>query len=97
MNKDIKWKGEERPRARILTMLTMPNENEDEVMSHSGKNGIIIDHHLLDAQKRAEAKRSNINFPEEWTMRDVQQKVDAMPAAARKETRGNIPKYRGYA
>ena len=94
----LKWRGEDIEIGRIRAIFRVPDSKAEDVLSQSGRHGLIIE-----VDKRAGQGKEDLDelikvkLPQETTMSDVIKKIDALPAQVKKATRGVIPTYKGYA
>ena len=96
-NRALKWRGEEIPEGRIMTVIIVPNEQVDKVLSLSGKRGIIVDFAKKKDKQKFDEEYVNIWLPQEWDMKKVLQKFEELPQQVKNVTRGIIPTAKGYA
>ena len=64
-NRALKWRGEEIPEGRILTIMKVPNEHVDKVLSLSGKRGLIVDFAAKEAKQQFDENYVNVWLPQE--------------------------------
>ena len=96
-NRALKWRDEEIPEGRILTVIATPNELVNDVLSISGKHGLIIDLASRQLKEKCEEEIAYVRLPEEVGIKEALKKVEDMPKLAREATRGLIPTRKGYA
>ncbi len=92
----LTWRGEEWDEGRILATFQIPTEQVDDVMNVSGRHGIVVD--VFGRNSRAsDGEQARIRLPVEWTLAEVLEKMDALPQQLKKELRGIVPTFKGYA
>ena len=59
-NRALKWRGEEILEGRIMTVMKVPNEQVDKVLSLSGKRGLIVDFAVKEAKQKLDEEYVDI-------------------------------------
>jgi hypothetical protein len=94
-DRNLVWKGERMTDARIATSVKVPAEHVDELMTRSGRHGIIID-----VLRRGRADQTDayakLKLSSDWDMAEAISRVDALPLHLKKHTRGIVPSAKGY-
>ena len=80
-----------------MTVMAIPNEQVDKVLSLSGKRGIIVDFAEREDKQKFDEEYVNIWLPQDWDMKKVLQKIEELPQQVKSVTRGIVPTKKGYA
>ena len=93
------WRGEDLPEGRTHTVIEVPNELVEEVLSISGKHGLIVDFVMRDreAKKKHDEECVRVKLPEECSIKDAIKKHEELQKKSKEAVRGIVPTRRGYA
>ena len=96
-NRALKWRNQDIPEGRILTIIEVPNELVHEVLAISGKHGLIVDLASRNIKEEHEKECASVRLPEEWNIKETLKKIEEMPKKAKEVSRGVVPTRRGFA
>ena len=96
-NRVLKWRDQEIPEGRILTVVVVPNELVNDLLAISGKHGLIIDLARRDIKEKHELECANVRLPEEWGIKEALKKHEEMPKKPKDVSKGIVPTRRGFA
>ncbi len=90
----LTWRGEELDDARVVAYIKVPTEHVKDLMSKSGRHGLVIDR----AQRAADVDDdlTKVKLPADWSIADALAKLDVLSPQLRKHARGVIPNFKGY-
>ena len=89
-NRALKWRDQEIPEGRILTVIAVPNELVNEALAISGKQGLIIDLASREQKEQREKEIACVRLLEGAGTKESLKKVEDMLKLARDATRGLI-------
>ena len=73
-NKALKWRDQEIPEGRILTVIAVPNELINDVMAISGKHGLIIGFAKREPKEQCEKEIAYVRLQEDMGTKEALKK-----------------------
>ncbi len=92
-DRTIKYRGQVMQGAKIRAIIRVPKEEVDELLSRSGKFGVLYD--FPDRARSDNLKK--VNLPLEWDINDAIKAVEELQVQARQAVLGIVPSARGFA
>ena len=94
-DRTLRWRGQEIEEGRIAAGFTVPNTCVEDFLATSGNQGAIID--LRGGAEMKEFGYTKIKMPPDLGMKQVLDKIKALPQHQRKLVKGVVPSFKGYA
>ena len=95
-NRAFKWRDQEIPEGRVLTVIAVPNELVPELLAIFGKHRLRIDLPRMEIKEKHEQECVSVRLPEEWGTKEALKNLE-MPEKAKEVTRGIVQTRKGYA